>query len=106
MNILEVWINTIWIVVGTKHSLSIIGQLRGDLWDRLRDKSSNDNVQALLRSIPVDGRPGFFWTKLMNEPLVFAFPGVKVARLIDYPLFFWSQGSVVCGVCEVLSFRG
>ena len=50
---------------------------RGDLWDRLRDKSSNDNVQALLRSIPVDGRPGFFWTKLMNEPLVFAFPGVK-----------------------------
>ncbi len=60
---------------------------RGDLWDRLRDKSSNDNVQALLRSIPVDGRPGFFWTKLMNEPLVFAFPGVKVAKLTDYPYF-------------------
>jgi hypothetical protein len=60
---------------------------RGDLWDRLRDKSSNDNVQALLRSIPVDGRPGFFWTKLMNEPLVFAFPGVKVANLTDYPYF-------------------
>jgi hypothetical protein len=60
---------------------------RGDLWDRLRDKSSNDNVQALLRSIPVDGRPGFFWTKLMNEPLVYAFPGVKVAKLTDYPYF-------------------
>ena len=60
---------------------------RGDLWDRLRDKSSNDNVQALLRSIPVDGRPGFFWNKLINEPLVFAFPGVKVAKLIDYPYF-------------------
>ncbi|MDG1172958.1 MAG: hypothetical protein P8M67_01545, partial [Opitutales bacterium] len=60
---------------------------RGDLWDRLRDKSSNDNVQALLRSIPVDGRPGFFWTKLINEPLVYAFPGVKVAKLTDYPYF-------------------
>ena len=60
---------------------------RGDLWDRLRDKSSNDNVQALLRSIPVDGRPGFFWTKLINEPLVFAFPGVKVAKLTNYPYF-------------------
>ena len=60
---------------------------RGDLWDRLRDKSSNDNVQALLRSIPVDGRPGFFWNKLINEPLVFAFPGVKVAKLTDYPYF-------------------
>jgi hypothetical protein len=60
---------------------------RGDLWDRLRDKSSNDNVQALLRSIPVDGRPGFFWTELMNEPLIFAFPGVKVAKLTDYPYF-------------------
>ena len=42
---------------------------RGDLWERLRDDSSNDNVQALLRSIPVDGRPGFFWNRLMNEPL-------------------------------------
>jgi len=60
---------------------------RGDLWERLRDDSSNDNVQALLRSIPVDGRPGFFWTRLMNEPRVFAFPGVKVARLIDFPFF-------------------
>ncbi|MEK9773609.1 MAG: hypothetical protein VW576_08585, partial [Opitutae bacterium] len=60
---------------------------RGDLWDRLRNKSSNDNVQALLRSIPVDGRPGFFWTKLMNEPLVYAFPGVKVAKLSNYPFF-------------------
>ena len=60
---------------------------RGDLWDRLRDKSSNDNVQALLRSIPVDGRPGFFWNKLINEPLVFAFAGVKVAKLTDYPYF-------------------
>ena len=60
---------------------------RGDLWDRLRDKSSNDNVQALLRSIPIDGRPGFFWTKLINEPLVFAFPGVKVAALKDFPYF-------------------
>jgi len=60
---------------------------RGDLWERLRDDSSNDNVQALLRSIPVDGRPGFFWNKLMNEPRVFAFPGVKVARLLDYPFF-------------------
>ena len=71
---------------------------RGDLWDRLRDKSSNDNVQALLRSIPVDGRPGFFWTKLMNEPLVFAFPGVKVANLIDFPYFSGRKVLVSVGI--------
>ena len=29
----------------------------------------------------------FFWNKLINEPLVFAFAGVKVAKLTDYPYF-------------------
>ena len=79
---------------------------RGDLWDRLRDKSSNDNVQALLRSIPVDGRPGFFWTKLMNEPLVFAFPGVKVAKLTDYPYFSGRKVLISVGLRGPEAFEG
>ena len=79
---------------------------RGDLWDRLRDKSSNDNVQALLRSIPVDGRPGFFWTKLMNEPLVFAFPGVKVAKLTDYPYFSGRKVLLSVGLRGPDAFEG
>ena len=79
---------------------------RGDLWDRLRDKSSNDNVQALLRSIPVDGRPGFFWTKLMNEPLVFAFPGVKVAKLTDYPYFSGRKVLLSVGLRGPEAFEG
>ncbi|MGA1116117.1 MAG: hypothetical protein ACO3UY_06520 [Opitutales bacterium] len=79
---------------------------RGDLWDRLRDQSSNDNVQALLRSIPVDGRPGFFWTKLMNEPLVFAFPGVKVANLTDYPYFSGRKVLLSVGLRGPEAFEG
>ena len=76
------------------------------MWDRLRDKSSNDNVQALLRSIPVDGRPGFFWTKLMNEPLVFAFPGVKVAKLTDYPYFSGRKVLLSVGLRGPEAFEG
>ena len=79
---------------------------RGDLWDRLRDKSSNDNVQALLRSIPVDGRPGFFWTKLMNEPLVYAFPGVKVAKLTNYPFFSGRKVLLSVGLRGPEAFEG
>ena len=79
---------------------------RGDLWDRLRDKSSNDNVQALLRSIPVDGRPGFFWTKLINEPLVYAFPGVKVAKLTDYPYFSGRKVLLSVGLRGPQAFDG
>ena len=79
---------------------------RGDLWDRLRDKSSNDNVQALLRSIPKDGRPGFFWNKLMNEPLVFAFPGVKVAKLTDYPYFSGRKVLLSVGLRGPEAFEG
>ena len=79
---------------------------RGDLWDRLRDKSSNDNVQALLRSIPTDGRPGFFWNKLMNEPLVFAFPGVKVAKLTDYPYFSGRKVLLSVGLRGPEAFEG
>jgi preprotein translocase subunit SecG len=79
---------------------------RGDLWDRLRDRSSNDNVQALLRSIPMDGRPGFFWTKLMNEPLVFAFPGVKVAKLTDYPYFSGRKVLLSVGLRGPEAFEG
>ena len=78
----------------------------GDLWDRLRDKSSNDNVQALLRSIPVDGRPGFFWTKLINEPLVYAFPGVKVAKLTDYPYFSGRKVLLSVGLRGPQAFDG
>ena len=36
---------------------------RGDLWDRLSNNSSNDNVQALLKGIPKEGRPGNFWAR-------------------------------------------
>ncbi len=79
---------------------------RGDLWDRLKNKSSNDNVQALLRSIPVDGRPGFFWTKLMNEPLVFAFPGVKVAKLTDFPYFSGRKVLLSVGLRGPQAFEG
>ena len=60
---------------------------RGDLWERLKDNSSNDNVQAILRSIPTEGRPGNFWTPLLTDPMVSAFPGVKVAVLEGFPFF-------------------
>jgi hypothetical protein len=60
---------------------------RGDLWDRLKNNSSNDNVQAILQSIPTDGRPGNFWTRLFAEPLVSSFPGVKVVDLEEFPFF-------------------
>ena len=79
---------------------------RGDLWDRLKKKSSNDNVQALLRSIPVDGRPGFFWSKLINEPLVFAFPGVKVAKLSGYPYFSGRKVLLSVGLRGPEAFEG
>ena len=60
---------------------------RGDLWDRLGENSSNDNVLAVLNAIPTEGRPGNFWARLLAEPLVSAFPGVKVAKLVDFPFF-------------------
>ena len=60
---------------------------RGDLWDRLVKDSSNDNVLAVLNAIPKEGRPGNFWARLLSEPLVSAFPGVKVAKLMDFPFF-------------------
>ena len=60
---------------------------RGDLWDRLGKNSSNDNVQAVLNAIPKDARPGNFWARLLGEPLVSAFPGVKVVNLVDFPFF-------------------
>jgi len=60
---------------------------RGDLWDRLGENSSNDNVLAVLNAIPKEGRPGNFWAGLLAEPLISAFPGVKVARLKDFPFF-------------------
>ncbi|MDG1138328.1 MAG: hypothetical protein P8N49_02255 [Opitutales bacterium] len=60
---------------------------RGDLWDRLGENSSNDNVLAVLKAIPEEGRPGNFWARLLAEPLVSAFPGVKVAKLVDFPFF-------------------
>ena len=60
---------------------------RGDLWKRLQENSSNDNVLALLNAIPTEGRPGNFWNRLLAEPLVSAFPGVKSAKLEGFPFF-------------------
>ena len=60
---------------------------RGDLWDRLINNSSNDNVQALLKGIPVDGRPGDFWPSLLGNPRISSFSGVKIVDLIDFPFF-------------------
>jgi hypothetical protein len=60
---------------------------RGDLWDRLKNNSSNDNVQAILQSIPTGGRPGNFWTRLFAEPMVSSFPGVKIVDLEEFPFF-------------------
>ena len=50
---------------------------RGDLWDRLINNSSNDNVQALLKGIPVDGRPGDFWPSLLGNPRISSFSGSR-----------------------------
>ncbi|MFL2914570.1 MAG: hypothetical protein ACJZ64_08040 [Opitutales bacterium] len=60
---------------------------RGDLWDRLSKNSSNDNVQALLRGIPKEGRPGNFWARVLSDPRISSFPGVKIAELQDFPFF-------------------
>jgi len=60
---------------------------RGDLWDRLKNNSSNDNVQAILQSIPTEGRPGNFWTRLFAEPMASSFPGVKIVDLEEFPFF-------------------
>ena len=60
---------------------------RGDLWERLKNNSSNDNVQAILQSIPTEGRPGNFWTKLLEDPLVSTFSGVKLAHLQGFSFF-------------------
>ena len=60
---------------------------RGDLWERLSNNSSNDNVQALLQGIPKEGRPGNFWARVLSDPQVSSFPGVKIAKLIDFPFF-------------------
>ena len=60
---------------------------RGDLWDRLGENSSNDNVLAVLDAIPTEARPGDFWNRLLAEPLISSFPGVKVANLVDFPFF-------------------
>ena len=60
---------------------------RGDLWDRLKNNSSNDNVQAILQSIPEEGRPGNFWSKLLEDPLVSTFSGVKLATLEGFDFF-------------------
>jgi hypothetical protein len=61
--------------------------VQGDLQKRLSEESSNTNVRALLQAIPQEGRPGNFWNRLLSEPLVSAFPGVKVANLKGFPFF-------------------
>ena len=60
---------------------------RGDLWDNLGENSSNDNVLAVLNAIPEEGRPGNFWARLLAEPMVSTFSGVKVANLKNFPFF-------------------
>ena len=60
---------------------------RGDLRERLQENSSNDNVLAVLNAIPHQGRPGNFWARLLSEPRISAFPGVKVAKLEGFPFF-------------------
>ena len=69
---------------------------RGDLWKRLEESSSNKNVQALLASIPKEGRPGAFWAKVLNEPRVTSFPGTKLIRLEN--LRFFPQRRVLVSV--------
>ena len=54
----------------------------------------------------MDGRPGFFWNKLINEPLVFAFPGVKVAKLTDYPYFSGRKVLLSVGLRGPEAFEG
>ena len=61
--------------------------VQGDLQKRLSEESSNTNVRALLQAIPQEGRPGNFWNRLLAEPLVSAFPGVKMAKLEGFPYF-------------------
>ena len=61
--------------------------VQGSLRKRLAEESSNTNVRALLQAIPNDGRPGNFWNRLLAEPLVSAFPGVKMAKLEGFPYF-------------------
>ena len=61
--------------------------VQGDLHKRLTEESSNTNVRALLQAIPKDGRPGNFWNRLLAEPLVSAFPGVKMVELEGFPYF-------------------
>ena len=61
--------------------------VQGDLQKRLSEESSNTNVRALLQAIPQEGRPGNFWNRLLAEPLVSAFPGVKMAKLERFPYF-------------------
>ena len=61
--------------------------VQGTLEKRLASESANTNVRALLQAIPKEGRPGNFWNRLLAEPLVSAFPGVKMAKLEGFPFF-------------------
>ena len=61
--------------------------VQGNLQKRLAEESSNTNVRALLQAIPKEGRPGNFWNRLLSEPLVSSFPGVKIAKLEGFPFF-------------------
>ena len=60
---------------------------RGDLREKLSENSPNDNVQAILQGIPKVSRPGNFWAKVLSDPRVSSFSGVKIANLIDFPFF-------------------
>ena len=45
--------------------------------------------EALLKGIPVDGRPRDFWPSLLGNPRISSFSGVKIVDLIDFPFFFF-----------------
>ena len=65
--------------------------VQGDLQKRLSEESSNTNVRALLQAIPKEGRPGNFWSRLLAEPMVSAFPGVKMVEIVGFPFFLTAK---------------
>ena len=60
---------------------------RGDLWERLKNNSSNDNVQAILQSIPTEGSSGQFLDQVVGGSFGFDFLRVKLAHLQGFSFF-------------------
>jgi len=60
---------------------------QGVLKDWLDSKSNNQNVKRVLESVPIDGRPGAFWTQVLVNPLIRDLPGAKVVELKGFRFF-------------------